>query len=105
MVVRYVFAKLKTEHTSDAERRKTAKHSKATLLGIKGVKEVRVGVPADDKSATAWDLSIEIHFDRIEDVEPYRVDPVHKAYLDDYLGPRTEMKKAWNLEIIEDDPE
>ena len=33
------------------------------------------------------------------DIEPYRVHPDHRAYVDEFLKPRMEIIKAWNFEV------
>lgn len=98
MIDRYVFVKLTAEHANAAARAEVAAHTRAALAAVPGVQAVRVGVPADEAATASWDLSIVVSFARIEDVEPYRVHPLHRAYVDEYLAPRTVVIKAWNFD-------
>ena len=59
---------------------------------------VEVGVPADP-AAEVWDVSLAVRFERLDDVEPYRVDPIHRAYVDDYLASKAKVVKAWNFAV------
>jgi hypothetical protein len=95
---RYVFLKFKPEYGNPEARSEAAAHSRQALAAVPGVSAVRVGVPADDAATASWDLSIVVTFERIEDVEPYRVHPLHRAYVDEYLTPRIVVIKAWNFD-------
>jgi len=66
---------------------------------LPGVVAVAVGTPCGDRSATGWDLSIAVRFAAEADIEPYRVHPDHRAYVDEFLKPRMEKIKAWNFEL------
>ncbi|HUH02496.1 MAG TPA: Dabb family protein [Kofleriaceae bacterium] len=95
---RYVFVKLAAEAATPASREEIAAYTREALGALPGVQAVRVGVPADAAATASWDLSIVVTFARIEDVEPYRVHPLHRAYVDEYLAPRTVVIKAWNFD-------
>ncbi len=99
MIQRIVLIKLKDAYTGQEARGEVAEHSRRVLGGLPGVVQVQVGEPAEAKSAKSWDLSIVLGFARLEDVEPYRVHPEHRAYVDDYLKPRMEVIKAWNFAL------
>lgn len=96
---RYVFLKLAAEYATPAAREQIAAYTRKALAELPGVQAVRVGVPADDAATASWDLSIVVTFARILDVEVYRVDPRHRAYVDEYLAPRIVVIKAWNFDI------
>ncbi len=99
-VTRVVMVKLNGEHQTEARRLEVARHSLEALGKVPGIEGVEVGVPADAGSAAAWDLEILVRFARVEDIEAYRVDPAHRAYVDDYLEPRMAVIKAWNFEAV-----
>ena len=99
MVIRTVYVKLDDAHANPAERTRLGEVSRERLAAVPGVTSVKVGQPADDGALAAWDLLLMVHFDRIEDVEPYRVHPLHLAYLDEVLNPVAVVKKAWNFEV------
>lgn len=100
MVERIVLVKLADEHTHDEARRAIAVHSVEALQAVPGVVAVWAGVPADPASAGSWDLQISVRFASIDDVEPYRVHPLHLAYRE-YLDARMTFIKAWNFERLE----
>jgi len=99
MVQRLVLIKLGDPFTEPAARREIAEYSRKEIARIPGVREVTVGVPADEKTGGDWDLSLVVQFDRIEDVAPYGAHPVHRAYVDEYLKPKLEFIKAWNFAV------
>ncbi len=99
MIERYVFIKLKDAHATPTGRAELVEETKAKLPGLPGVLGVTVGTPADEAAEKAWDMSIVVRFAKLEDVEAYRVDPVHRAYVDEFLRPRVETIKAWNFEV------
>jgi len=99
MILRTVFVKLHDEWANDRGRSAVASHSQNTLAALPGVVKVTIGTPADEQCATAWDLVFHVHFDRFEDVEPYRVHPDHLTFLNDYLSPKAVVKKVWNFNM------
>ncbi len=99
MIERYVFLKLNAAHATPDGRRAVAAETRARLASLPGVRDLRVGLPADERAAEAWDVSIVVAFDDLDAVEPYRVHPTHRAYVDDYLRPMLASIAAWNFEI------
>jgi len=99
MILRTVFVKLHDEWANDRGRNAIAAHSKKTLGDLPGVVRADVGFPAEETTETAWDLTFQVHFERFEDVEPYRVHPDHLTFLNDYLSPKAVVKKVWNFRI------
>jgi hypothetical protein len=99
MILRTVFVKLHDEWANDRGRSAIAAHAKSTLSGIPGVVRADVGFAADEPTENAWDLTFQVHFERFEDVEPYRVHPDHLAFLNDYLSPKAVVKKVWNFNM------
>jgi hypothetical protein len=95
MIERIVLVKL--EPGVDAS--EVAERSRQVLQGIPGVCDVHVGMAADAPSAEAWDISLVLRFESLEDLEPFRVHPDHRSYVDEYLKPRMRAIKAWNFEI------
>ena len=94
---RYVFVRLNKEHA--AEREEVAAHTARILATLPGVVQVTTGTPADEHADAAWDVSIVVRFASIDDVEPYRVHPEHRRYVDEYLAPRMDVIKAWNFAV------
>ena len=39
------------------------------------------------------------HFESLDAVEPYRIHPDHRSYVDDFLKPRLAVIKAWNFKL------
>lgn len=97
MIYRMVMVKLKDEYV--AEREGVARYSEEALAEVPGVQAVQAGVPADDRSARSWDLSLLLRFDDIQAVETYLPHPVHRAYVDEYLAPKMVVLKAWNFKM------
>jgi hypothetical protein len=77
-------------------REEVATAARRDLPRVPGVREVRIGTPAD-ADAAVWDLLLAIRFDRIEDVRLYQNHPIHRAFFDEVLTPRVEVRKAWNF--------
>lgn len=96
MIARTVFVKLKDAHATPEGRAAIRDRTLADFPKIPGVVDVSVGMPADE-GAEVWDLCLIVRFASYDDVEPYRVHPIHVAYLDEVLNPRAEVKKAWNF--------
>ena len=99
MILRTVFVKLHDEWANPRGRHAIATHAKKTLEALPGVVRADVGFPAEEQTETAWDLTFQVHFERFEDVEPYRVHPDHLDFLDNYLSPKAVIKKVWNFQI------
>ena len=99
MIERIVLYKLKDEYSNDAAREEIAKHTRHVLEGLRSVRAVAVGVPADEASEASWDLSIVVRFDSMQDMQRYMEDPAHRSYVDDYASPRIEVRKAWNFRV------
>lgn len=100
MIERYVFIKLKDEHLH--ERGALAQRIAEVVGTVPGVVGVRAGTPAEERSASAWDLSVAIRFERLEDVEPYKVHPDHRRLVDEELRPKMIILKAWNFALSGD---
>ena len=97
MIERHVYVKLMLEY---ADRKVSmAEAARRRLPQIPGVVGVRIGLPADTPSAAAWDVTFTVLFERIEDVEPYRVHPLHLAFVREDLEPYAAVKKAWNFSV------
>ena len=98
MIVRHVFLKLKPEFGGEAALAEVVARSRR-LAAIEGVRGLWVGMPADAGATAAWDLSLSLQFDALEDVERYLDDPGHEAYYEGFLEPRIRVIKAWNFEV------
>jgi len=99
VIQRIVLIKLDEENATEANRRTVAEHSRKILAAVPGVLRVDVGMPADDASAQNWDISLVLRFASFDDLEPFRVDPEHRSYVDDFLKPKLATIRAWNFEI------
>jgi hypothetical protein len=95
MIERIVLVKL----NPDEAVAEVAAHSREVLQDLPGVRSVHVGQAADQPSSKAWDLSLVLRFESLEDLEAFRVQPDHRIYVDEYLKPRMQFIKAWNFEV------
>jgi len=73
--------------------------TREVLPSAYGVRRLEVGTPADKKTQEHWDVSITLLFNTLEDVERYKPDPVHRAYVDVFLKPMLQTIRAWNFDI------
>ncbi|MCP4902726.1 MAG: Dabb family protein [bacterium] len=90
MITRIVLLKLSTEHATAEGREEVAGKSREVLPGMPGVLKADVGVGADTATLASWDVSLVLQFAAVEDLEPFRVDPAHREYVDLFLKPRLE---------------
>jgi hypothetical protein len=97
MIERIVLYKLKDEHCNASSRAEIADRTRVALRALQSVRDVSVGVPADEASEASWDISIVVQFDTMDDLRNYMVDPAHREYVDEYASPRIEVRKAWNF--------
>jgi hypothetical protein len=101
MITRIVLLKLYEEAMKPEALAALVAASKTRLAAVPGVTGVSVSQAADDASSQSWDLCLMIRFAHAADVEPYRIHPLHIAYVEDVLAPATSFKKAWNFESVE----
>ena len=101
MITRIVLLKLHEAAMAPEALGSLVADSKIRLNQVPGVTGVDISQAADDASGQSWDLCLMIHFESIADVEPYRVHPVHVAYVEDVLEPATSFKKAWNFSRLD----
>lgn len=99
MIERVVLIELTDEHRSPQGLQAVVRESQRVLRGLPGVLEVRVGLAADGPTAEDWDVMLVLRFAELADVEPYRVHPDHRAYVDTFLKPRLAGIRAWNFEL------
>lgn len=99
MIERIILIKLNDEYATPEGRAEVVADTRKAFTNLPGVQRLAVGVPADAHAAKGWDLSIVLGFNSMADVEAYHVDPLHRAYVDDYLAPRLEVLKAWNFAV------
>ncbi len=71
--------------------------ARRALACIPSIASFEVGAPADAHAEAAWDICLRVRFASIDDVEPYRLHPAHRAFVDEFLKPRVEVIKAWNF--------
>ena len=99
MIERIVLIKLVDAHATPDGRAEVVRRTRDALPGLPGVRAVTVGIPTDEERESRWDICIRVRFTDIEDVEPYLLNPDHRAYVDDFLKPRMEVIKAWNFRV------
>lgn len=97
MVERYVFIKLKDKYSNKKGRTEVVSEAKAVLPGIPGVLDMTVGKPGDKHAKSAWDVSLRLRFEGLEDVEPYLQHEEHVYFIEEFLDSRIKVKKAWNF--------
>jgi hypothetical protein len=99
MIERVVVIKLKPELGDASARLKVAADSQQALAAIPGVVSVHTGAATGD--GADWDVMLSVRFAEADDIEPYRIHPLHRAYVDDYLKPRMSDIRAWNFQVSE----
>jgi len=92
-----VFVRLKEEYRTEAKRGEVAAHTLEMLRTVPQVNEMRVFTALDDKTLQEWDLLLAIRLETSEHLEPFRLDPIHREYVDQYLKPRAAQIKGWNF--------
>ena len=97
----FVFVKLKGQWSNQAGVDEVIAESRRVLPSLPGVLRLRAGRPADEHSGKGWDVCLVLGFATLEDIETYRVHPLHQAFLEEFLGPRVEAKRVWNFETEE----
>ncbi|MBC8871902.1 MAG: Dabb family protein [Planctomycetes bacterium] len=97
MIDRMVFVRFKEEYRTDTKRAEIASHSENTLRAVPQVRAIRVATALDDKTRQDWDMLLAIRLDSIEDLEPFRLNPIHREYVDNYLKPKMAQIKGWNF--------
>jgi hypothetical protein len=97
MIDRIVLVRLKDEYRTETKRAEIASHSENTLWEVPQVREIRVATALDDKTREDWDMLLTIRLDAIEDLEPFRLNPIHREYVDNYLKPKIIQIKGWNF--------
>lgn len=98
MIERVVFIKLKPAYATDEQRADVARTTETTLAAAEGVRALRVARAADPRTRREWDLCIEVVLDDLDAVERYRVDRVHRAYVDVFLKPMLAKIRVYNFE-------
>ncbi|MEM7138765.1 MAG: Dabb family protein [Myxococcota bacterium] len=99
MIERIVLFKLKDAYANDAARSEIAERSRKDLSALPQVKSVTVGVPGDAQALESWDISLVVRLESLDDFAEYVDHPDHRAYVDDYMSERIEVRKAWNFRI------
>lgn len=98
MITRIVLLKLKNQYSTPEGREEVASKSREVLPDLPGVRSVKVGIALDNPTRFKWDVSLVLEFDSADDLEPFRVDPAHREYVDDFLKPRLEGIRGYNFE-------
>ena len=95
MVERYVFAKLRAEHATQAGRAEARRQARA-LAGVSGASSVRTGEPADDGALHAWDISVVVRFADAASARAALTDPAYAAF-ERYLASAAQVVKQWSF--------
>ncbi len=101
MFNRFVYIKLTKEWATSEGRSAVIAESGQVLPSIPGVLSCQAGLPESPDAAKGWDLCLVLRFASSEDIESYRVHPVHVAFLEKFLGPKIEAKRVWNFRMQE----
>lgn len=101
MIERVHLLKLKAPHATFAGRREIVERALAVLAAVPGVRGVTAGVPADEDAEKSWDVFIVVRFASVADIDPYRAHPEHRRFVDEFLAPRTDVKKGWNFNCLD----
>jgi hypothetical protein len=104
MIERIHLLKLKAEHATPRGRREIIDRALAVLPAVPGVLGVSAGAPADAESEKSWDLVIVVRFGSVREIDSYRAHPEHRRFVDEFLGPRLEVKKGWNFDCLATGP-
>lgn len=94
MLRRYVFVKLKEEHREGLKLLQLLKTAREVLHAAYGVQHLHAGGATDEQTRAEWDVCITLEFVSGIDLERSQSDPVFKAFIDNYLGPRCE--RVWS---------
>ena len=97
MIERVQLLKLKAEHATPEGRADVVEHALAVLSGLPGVH-------VDASASKSWDVFIALRFAALADVGPFSAHAEHRRFVDEFLGPRVEVEKAWSFEIREGPP-
>ena len=97
MFERVAFLKLTPTAATPETRRAIAARAFDVLRPLPGVQALTVATAADADTATAWDLCITAQFATPEDAAVYRAHPDHRRFVDEYVAPQCEARKAWSF--------
>src|SRR5210317_407233 len=97
MIDRLVFVRLKEEYRTESILAEIATHSEGVLRSIPQVRDIRAVTAADEQTRQDWDLLLAIRLDDVASLAPFRTDPTHRDYVDNYLKAKIEKIKGWNF--------
>jgi hypothetical protein len=98
MIDRLVLVQLKEEFRTPEHVAEIASYSEDELRKVPLVRSIRAVAAAEEKTRQQWDLLLTIRLDGPENLEPFRVDPLHRTYVDSFLKPKLAQIQAWNFE-------
>lgn len=101
MITRFVFMKLKDAYQNEAGLNGLVAETNRVFPLVKSIKDFSISFPADQASMKAWDFCLTVRFETEENLEDYRGDRIHRAYVDQFLEGRVEVKKAWNFQATQ----
>ena len=98
MVEAHIYVRFKPEAQNEESRSEFARRCQ-TLVSIPEVQRVRVGTPADDRSAAAWDICLVIELDTAQAAATLSTHPIYKSLLDPHDTPQLAISKEWNFQM------
>jgi hypothetical protein len=98
VIERHHYLKLKSEFAHAAARDEIVRRILEVLPALPAVLGVSAGTPADADAERSWDIFITVRFEALAHIDSYRAHPDHRKFVDEFLSPRVEVKKAWNFE-------
>ena len=100
MHTRVVLIKLKEHWSQHGKAQEFAEASEKKLNTVPGVVSCTGTLPSDNETKGAWDVCLFLTFEKPDDVESYKIHPIHQSYLKDDLIPKMEAKKVWNFHSV-----
>ena len=104
MIERVVLVKLAAAHATPEGQGVIVDAALAMLPTIPGVLAVTAGAPADEPSATSWDVLIVTRFASRETMACYPDHPIHRRFVDEIVAPRSEVRKVWSFTVATRQP-
>jgi hypothetical protein len=99
MIERYIFARLHEDAAAPEALAELVETLRSGLGTVPGVRAVHIGRPADAHAAAGWDLSLRLTLDDAAAAETAIASPSYRAAVEDGLGSRAKVVKAWSFEL------
>ena len=92
MIQRIVLLQIKNDQMDNV-----IKESKKIIPNLPKVKSLQVGRLDNDSN---FNLALIILFDNLQDIAEFSPNPIHRDYVDNFLKPKIERIKAYNVNIL-----